>query len=220
MLRKPLLTATCAMLFASVMRLYGSIHPWMDVWMAVHSLPAQIDVFVSGMLGAYFFRMLPACCPTVVHPRRAWAWTLLAACGTALYFKVAYDIVYAPEPYMRVPWFERYELPLLEIAFLFVTLGSLFAVKGWRPLLSNPVLRFYAQISYNFYLWHMVICTELQHYNVMYPWIPSAHPLFTIFNLICSSVLASLLTFGMERPLMRIRWKKPHPEAVRAPMPQ
>jgi peptidoglycan/LPS O-acetylase OafA/YrhL len=220
MLRKPLLTTICAMLLASGTRVYASIHPWMDAWMSIHSLPAQIDVFVTGMLGAYLFRMLSTRRTALIHPRWAWAWTLLAVCGTALYFKVSYDTVYEPDPYMRVAWFERHELPLLEIAFLSVTLGSLFGIACWRRLVANPAFGFYAQISYNFYLWHMVVCSELQNHNIMNPWDPNKHPLFTAFNLLCSSALASLLTFGIERPLMRLRWKKRDSATARAPMPQ
>ena len=69
------------------------------------------------------------------------------------------------------------------------------------------LLRFLAAISYNLYLWHTLVATLLQKVmRITEPWKVTDEGLrirFTLVALVVSLVVAALLTYGFELPLLR-----------------
>jgi peptidoglycan/LPS O-acetylase OafA/YrhL len=213
MIREPLLTTFYALLFSVFARFYGISHPWMDWWMVAHSLPLEIDLFVTGMFTAYAFRALATQYGELTHPSLAWAWTLLALSGIALY---CLSCTYVHGYHGSNLQTERQILLSLDVSFASVTLGSLFGLPAWKAIFSNSIVKFYAVISYNLYLWHLLLFpflaklhewSFLKHIEAPYSW-----PLFCLISIFCCSAVAAALTYGIERPLMRLRFHtKPQP---------
>jgi peptidoglycan/LPS O-acetylase OafA/YrhL len=202
MLRGALGMTLLTLTFAAVGRVYVMNHPGSAPGWPGHQLATEIDPFVTGMFTAYLFRALTTRHQALVHPRRAWAWTLLAALGVGLYLFTA-SLVY----HVHDPAFERYMLLPLDIAFFAVTLGSLFGAAHWQAAIGDPVLAFYARISYNLYLWHTVLRDELFQHRVLPLSLDDPRYLFflALLSLLCATAFATLLTYGIERPLMRLR---------------
>jgi peptidoglycan/LPS O-acetylase OafA/YrhL len=83
-------------------------------------------------------------------------------------------------------------------------------------LLSNPPLRFLAIISYNLYLYHQIVARELLRLHVPpYTGDPHADPQwqvgYTLVAFVAAIVQAALVTYLIERPLLRL----PEPRLLR-----
>lgn len=188
MLRRPLLTFILALLCASLSRLFLPF-PFSGMeGFTGRQLPSEIDLFVSGMFAATLF-YAPFVRRYAADKQFLWAWTLLAAAGVLL-FILAEELGYHMSGSDRM---YRYAVPLLDVAFIAVTLGTSFGFRLWRLLFANPLLTFFALISYNLYLYHVTFRDEFRNWGG------------TLYSVLFFSILlASILTFCMERPLLRL----------------
>jgi len=206
--RQPIITTLCAILLASADRMY-IVHLNLPApYLLMEQLPASIDLFVSGMFAAYLFRFLDTRCERRAWMR--WTWTMLAFCGIAAYVATASTIFAATErnwPYSSL----AVAIPFLDASFIAVTLGSLFGLSAWRRALANPLLIFLAYISYNLYLWHQMIAFEMFHHGVPAWHGADAHADvawqngFMLSACLAAIAVATILTYGMERPLLRLK---------------
>jgi peptidoglycan/LPS O-acetylase OafA/YrhL len=97
------------------------------------------------------------------------------------------------------------------IALLVATLGSIAAFPLWHRIVANPLLVFLSVISYNLYIWHQLVARALVWVHVPHSatadphndpnWGILALPLYVLAGI----ALASVLTYGFERPLLRMR---------------
>jgi peptidoglycan/LPS O-acetylase OafA/YrhL len=100
--------------------------------------------------------------------------------------------------------------PLLGAAFLIVALGSLASPRWWQILLDNPPLRFLATISYNLYLYHQLVARALFSEHIP-PYAGDPHgdktwqERYTACAFAITIAQAALVTYGFERPLLRLR---------------
>ena len=174
-------------------------------------LPAVLDLFAAGMLTAWLFVWLRKHRPKIAGRRALWT---LAALGGFVWFYVlighGFDIRYEPDGFHH--WITRDGL-LLALDFGIIGLSSLFALPLWHAALANPALVFLGAISYNLYLWHQVVARYWRDLGWPRPLTerPQDDPhwalVYTLIVIPITIAVATLVTFGFERPLLR--WRPP-----------
>lgn len=109
---------------------------------------------------------------------------------------------------------QRFELSLVFSVFLL----SLFFAAGWvRLLFANRAVRFIAAISYNLYIWHQYIAVKCKAYHI--PWWEGDTPpnmlgdtvwmwKYQILIVVLSILVASVLTYGYEKPVAALLLKR------------
>ena len=206
-LRRPFATFAVLALVANSYR-FGAREAH-DVTHLMNQLPATLDLFGAGLLAAYGHRMLEAKAPHVA--RRRTLWTLVALVGFALgavVLRGAYDARLQPD------WPYRWLVAgrsLLVFALPLATVGSLFAWPAWQRVLANPALVFLSLVSYNLYLWHAAVARAL--FDARIPAWHGADPhadrgwglAFTFVAFASALSVATILTYALERPLLRAR---------------
>ena len=170
------------------------------------NLPAYLDMFACGMLCAWTFVHFG-------HKVREsnWTWSMpvvaLAGCGLFVWLLEAIFGFRLADAWEQAGMIHTQGL--YGFAFALIAFGSLCAPAVWQVLLANPVLRFFAIISYNLYLYHQMIARELvfahwpafsgdphsdPHWQFTYTWVA----------LTVTIAQAALVTYLFERPIMRI----------------
>lgn len=106
---------------------------------------------------------------------------------------------------------QRFELSLVFSCFI---LALPFAWSGIQRLFANRLMKWLAVISYNLYLWHQYIAVKLKEYHIP-DWEGEVPPNMTgdvvwmwkyqILIVIVSLLVASVMTYGFERPVARMR---------------
>jgi peptidoglycan/LPS O-acetylase OafA/YrhL len=98
----------------------------------------------------------------------------------------------------------------LAIAFMIVALTMMFSAKLWQQIVDNRLFLFLSVISYNLYLYHLVISMSLV-YRVHFPSATTAVPqmdphwqlMFIVVAALTSILVATLVTYSVERPFLR-----------------
>jgi peptidoglycan/LPS O-acetylase OafA/YrhL len=203
-LRKPWIAFAAMAVVANAYRLVVAHDP--DVVHRMDQLPATIDLFGSGMLAAYLFALVSARAPQLA--RRRLPWTLVALTGFAAFYAILQSDFRAR---LLDGWPQNWHVygrPEMALAFLAIGLGSLFAFPLWQRALANPALVFLSTISYNLYLWHQPVSRALLEAHLP-PWVgasehadPAWGLAYSLVSFAASIVVATLVTFLVERPLL------------------
>jgi len=211
MKKRPLLTAAGMMFTAWGYRLCVK-HFAADTSILINQLPAFLDVYALGMLGAGAYRRFR------LHMRRAGRVETLAVYTlTAGLFLIGlwtlskilhiqssaslngYEALRLSQMAVRLP---------LAITLLVMMLSAAFWPPILQKLLDNRLMRFLSAISMNLYIWHQVLAVEMRK-----AWFPDVNLLHTdpnqqkAYMLLCISVavlFAMAVTFGVEQPLSRL----------------
>lgn len=210
--RQPWITALAMFLIALAWRIalqqccYATIFPqWAE------NLPGYLDIFASGMLSAYIFVRFG-------HRVRASRWRsfspLVAMAGiamAALLLQNLYEFRHVDQ--WQAVWQVKWR-GLFGLAFGTIAVASLCAPRWWELLLANPPLRFLAIISYNLYLYHQMIARELLRFHVPpYQGDPHADAAwqlqYTVVAVLVTIVEAALVTYLVERPLLKLPEPRP-----------
>jgi peptidoglycan/LPS O-acetylase OafA/YrhL len=222
--RRPSLVAFAMAAVAVAWRLWSitSDHYFID--MRLQQLPAYLDFFAAGMVGAYVYTHIMIRRPEVAV--RRWVFTALSILGFIAMLLIANAYF---EPRFDSDWPHPQDVtlrPLLALACLAAGLGSLFAVRGFQRVLANRVLLFLAAISYNLYLWHQPIARELLALHL--PAFAGADPhddrawqlAFWFVAIPMALGVSTIITYAFERPILRWghRLKKPAPPNVEPPL--
>jgi peptidoglycan/LPS O-acetylase OafA/YrhL len=207
--RRPLLVAGLLFGVANGWRCWCLLSSHYFYTLRLQQLPAVIDLFAAGMLAATW-----ACGSCVAErmpanaARRQALYSLLMIGGTVLALALMNDcFAHRSENEWPNFWVVRGR-SLLALAFVGVAVGSLGAVRPLQSVLANPPLLFAATISYNLYLWHQPIARALLSWHVP-PYSGDPHDdhrwqfAFWFAALGAGVAVATLLTYGVERPFLR-----------------
>lgn len=206
--RFPWLTVTAMVALAVLFRAWARDMPLGDFAHWDTQLPGFFDLFAFGMLAAYLLVWIRQ--RAVAVRKLRYVFTVLAVAGAVtvlMMFLWIYSIRYGPSPPAVWQSINRQYLGLL---FLCITVASTFAIELWRKVLANRVLLFLSTISYNLYIWHQsigVLIRERQWWkaDTLTPMEdPDWRWSYMIVAVAASIAVASLITYGFERPLLRL----------------
>ncbi len=214
-LKKPYLTASlmmgAAFLYRGLTQLYVT-----DTSMYFNQFPAFLDVYAIGMLAALFYVALAKKFP---RPR---VWLRLTA--TIIACAAVYAIILLMKSQAASNGYEGIRLSqmnqrfFLSAALAAFMLGLALSFKGVRFVFSNPVMKFLSAISFNYYIWHQVLAVWLKewhipNYTAQYPNQAGEQPWQLLYTFACfgfAVLLASALTFGLEKPAAALVHKLLH----------
>ncbi len=209
--KKPLVTYLC-MLAASAVYIRVLILPHPDaVRMGLNQLPAFFGVFANGMMASLLFVRLAA--RVQRGPWLAAAGTLSSLVFAVLIWRILRGAA-AAESVQVYQLQARFVFSCALTAFVFSTA---LAAKWFRLLFSNAVMRFFAAISYNLYIWHQWLAVRFKAWRIPY-WTGDTAPNFTgdlpwqkTYTLICfiaAIAVAAFITYLFERPAAKAltRW--------------
>ena len=183
-------TAGCCLLYEPVSR----------------QLPAYLDLFACGMLAAYGFVWLRRRTSASAPGRLGFTLCALGASVAAfLLFQSANAVQYHHAG--RQLW-DLAGRTALAMAFGAMALTLPLSQCWLRRLVGNPVLVFLSVLSYNLYLWHTLVEIWLRNHDVVHSATSDPHndpvwrPVFAALGIAASLVVAALLTYFIERPLL------------------
>lgn len=171
-----------------------------DTAMYINQLPAFLDVYALGMLGAMGYEagraFLEKCAP-----RRKTALQWAAAAGLALCIWVVLQILHAQctlglqsTASLRLGQL-KHRLPLA-LALLGCILTSAFLPRPLEWLLGNRLMRWLSGLTFNFYIWHQFLA--VQYVRNWFPNTLHSDPglqwAFTVLCYASTLVLAAALT--------------------------
>jgi peptidoglycan/LPS O-acetylase OafA/YrhL len=206
--RFPWLTAASIVAVALSYRAWAQRKPLEDFSQWDSQLPGFLDLFAFGMLAAYLLVWIRQREASALQLR--YAFTMLAVAGFVtmlMMFRWTYSVRYDAPPPEVWQSNNRHYLGLL---FLCITIASTFAIGLWRKLLANRVLLFLSTISYNLYIWHQSIGLLIRdrHWWKADTPTPMEDPhwrwTYMIVAVTASIIVASVITYGFERPLLRL----------------
>lgn len=172
----------------------------------VNQMPCMLDLFACGMAGAAVY---VRCENRSIPEKRRW----LMALGALLCFLCILQILYIQttgdyEIMRREQLLWRLPLGLLGGGFL--VCGCLGPASLSR-LFGNPLTRFFAAISYNFYIWHQFLSTRLKAWRIP-PYVSEnpnqsgEQPWQSLYMLCCFAAaiaVAAAVTYLFEKPLYK-----------------
>ena len=226
--KKPALTYLSMVVLSFLSKLYVQIRVE-DSTLYINRLPAMLDVFANGMLGAYLYQRLrktrqfgilhlvlsvSACAGIYLLIRdisyisggeeqrmaQMWGASLLSVYGGV--FLVSGSLAY--ESFKRI----------VSLLISAKPLRFMSGLVGW--LLTNPLLLFLSGISYNFYIWHQPIAVWLKQLHI--PFYTEEYPnmsgnvdwqqKYMLLCIVCALIAAFRATYLIEKPCAR--WLSSH----------
>ena len=179
-----------------------------DTAMLINQLPAFLDVYAIGMLGAIVYcrlRKLLGDPDGKQSPLIRLSGLMMFVAGLLLVNSILHlQSTAGVQGFAELRLGQlRHRLPLA-LSLMGCMLGAMFMPAAFRWLLSNRLMRFLAAISYNFYIWHQVLAVQMAQH-----WFPEGFPqtaernLQWAFTVLCFSVsvlVAMTFTYGLEQP--------------------
>ncbi|MDQ2872392.1 MAG: acyltransferase, partial [Candidatus Eremiobacteraeota bacterium] len=174
----------------------------------IDNLPGYLDIFAAGMLSAYVYVRYRDELQARAIP---WLGMAVAIGGFAFLIALLENLwAFRFVDQWSTVW-EISNRTWIGIAFIFIALGSLVALPAWKSVLANPVLLFFGAISYNLYLYHQPLAREMLWHHFPPYVTPDGHGddrwahTFTWLALVVTVAQAAIVTYGFERPLLRMR---------------
>ena len=189
----------------------GVAHFAQDTGMLINQMPAYLDVYALGMLGAMaYLRMRRAWEHMRPARRRALIWACAAgfAVGVAVVLAILRAQSTASAAGQRALHLSQMEMRLpLTLVLLGAMLCAAHMPRVLQKVLDNRLMRFLSAISMNLYIWHQILSVQMR-----VAWFPDANTLHITpvqqraYSLLCFSVailVAMAATYGLEQPAAR-----------------
>ena len=210
MRRRPLTTYAVLLAAGEGFRLWLRATHLNENFYYVCLLPAQLELFALGMLSAYGFMRFRHLLRQPLVER--WA-TAVALAAFAVGIWLLNDFSHVTKT-MGVADHQSWQCDhrlIVGFTIAALTLGSLFALPAWRAVVANPLLVWLSTISYNLYLWHEAVLVQCEHTGfpcdgIANPWQVDRHWDIDFFATYVgvSLAIAVVMTYGVERPLLRL----------------
>lgn len=210
MKKRPAITAGAMMLIAWTYRICVAQFAT-DTNILINQMPAFLDVYAIGMLGAIGFCRMRRWMQGARRYERLIVYALsIAVFAAGVHVLIA---ILKAQSTASLNGHEALRLSQMEMRLpLAITLGlMMFAAAYWphmlQKLLDNRLMRFLSTISMNLYIWHQVLAVQMRM-----AWFPDTNLLHTdrhlqsAYTLLCISVAvlaAMAVTFGIEQPVSR-----------------
>ncbi len=196
-----------------------------------NQLPGVLDLFLSGMLGAYLFvflqhmllkskeqrtEKLEQCSrPYVAFIIRNIniIMTIISISmfvAFALMLKWLSKVCYNPGGVQLWQLETRHYIAWI---FLLMVIPACFSYRLWQRIVANRILVFLSAISYNLYLWHDFLILKLRDKRILNSFTEDQHNdkvwqiKYTILSYVISILIATIITYGFERPLLKETWR-------------
>ncbi len=184
----------------------AAITPRADVSILFNQLPAMLDLYACGMLAAYLL------------PGRERGSPLCGA-GSVLCLAGIVWVLWRQSPadsrdlnQLQMNW----RLPLGVLCGAYLWCGGQWS-RGWDSALGNPLTRWCASVSYNFYIWHQYLAVKLKAWHIP-PYesaeMPQMHEgrawqaLYTALCFAAALAAAALTTRFIEKGALRLRKRR------------
>ena len=208
-LKKPWLTFAVMTALGVGFRL--AITPLSDVTVLFNQLPAMLDLYACGMLSAHLLA------------RRRRKRSPLYGLGALACLGLILWVLWHQSPVdsrdlnqLQMNW----RLPLGVLGGAFLWFGGQWG-RGFSRAVGNPLTKWLAAISYNFYIWHQYLAVKLKLWRIP-PWTldpPQQYEgrgwqaLYTLICFAAAFAAAAAVTYLIEKPADRLlsrsapRWK-------------
>ncbi len=175
-------------------------------YIRTQQLPTYLDLFAIGMAAAIGLVAVQARAP---HGRlEHGAWTALSMGGFVLFVLGVRAVSAAlANDHGWVLW-QRSGQTALALVWALIAIATASSASWWRRVVANPVLLFLSGVSYNLYLWHVLVIMVMLHYRLV-PYHgrdmhadPGWQAAFVVVAAVLGLAIATSLTYGFERPVM------------------
>lgn len=188
---------------------FAYVLPMNDHGLYLNRLPAMLDVYANGMMGALIYA-------TLCKSMKKSSWTALL--GTAVSVLSLIFIYRLMRGQMRTSGYPALHIgqmirrfPLSVAGALFL-IGAGFSLNGFAALISCKPIRWLSMISYNVYIWHAYAALRMKDWHIP----PYTNPLpnqageqpwqlhYTLLSMGVAVVLGALVTYLIEKPAARL----------------
>ncbi|MBE6865405.1 MAG: acyltransferase [Ruminococcaceae bacterium] len=174
-----------------------------NTWLYAHNSFTYSCVFANGMLGAWIYIAITK----YLKQNKLLDITsaVMAVTGLYLYKLMCHSRMQSDDIY-KWQIDNRFALSLV---YLLIVFSILMGQRIFNPLLGNKVMRFFAGISYNLYIWHQYISVKLKEFRIPYwegtvaPNQLNDQPWMWKYLIICIAVsllVAVFMTYCVEKP--------------------
>jgi peptidoglycan/LPS O-acetylase OafA/YrhL len=206
--RRPLITYLVLLVIANLYRAGVASCCMENGYRLLYQLPAYLDIFAAGMLAAYVAVYARAKLPNL-HGYR-WGFALVAIASFVVFGALLMNIFNARYTKDIFEIWQAHNRVYLGLTFFALGVASTLAPRWWHYLLGNPILIFFATISYNLYLYHQVIADQM-YYHLHWPRSAAAYPrsdahwqlVFTLAAFAIAIAWSALVTYAFERPILK-----------------
>lgn len=210
--KKPVLVTVCSLLLSESWRFWLRNIDTSNITFLMNQLPGMLDVFVFGMFAAYLTGKLKRMLNDDLKRQLAPVFTTIAVAMIVFFWldqTLVYKARYEGGTQMSIAQMHMRKFDLASVGI--AVMASAFS-NGWlRRILGNPITRYLSTISYQLYMWHMLIGLKLKEWGIPPYTIPEggSYPMhdeawrmpYLMLGLGLSFVVATLITYLYEKPI-------------------